>query len=125
MYEVKGKVVMVGDTIQVSEKFSKREFVISDESGLYPQSILFQLSKDNCILVDNVRVGDEVSVSFNLNGREWTNPQGEVKYFNTLSAWKVVKQSGSALNSDVGNFEAKPLPNPVVNVIDMPDDLPF
>jgi len=32
-----------------------------------------------------------VRVSFNLKGREWTNKEGEVKTFNTLQAWAIVK----------------------------------
>ena len=125
MFEMKGKVVMVGATIQISEKFSKREFVVLDESGLYPQSIMFQLSKDKCELGDALSVGDSVSVSFNLNGREWTNPQGEVKYFNTLDAWKIVKHGANAVGNAQGQgFEPKPMASPVVESDD-DSSLPF
>jgi len=89
MYKIKGKVKAVGQTTQVSEKFSKREFVVTDESEKYPQDIMLQLTQDKCSLLDSVQVNQEVEVSFNLRGRGWTNPQGEVKYFNTLEAWKI------------------------------------
>ena len=39
---------------------------------------------------------DQIEVSFNIRGREWTSPQGEVKYFNTLEAWRIEKM-GAAL----------------------------
>ena len=43
MYKLAGTIKVVNPTVQVSEKFSKREFVVSDTSGMYPQDILFQL----------------------------------------------------------------------------------
>ena len=89
MYKMTGIVKMVGETVQVSEKFSKREFVVTDQSTLYPQDILFQSVQDKTSLLDDIAEGQEVEVSFNLKGREWTSPQNEVKYFNTLEAWRI------------------------------------
>ena len=86
--QVKGTIKVKGQTIQVSDKFSKREFVVTTEEQ-YPQHIIIQLSQDKCEILDKVNVGDEVDVSINLKGREWTSPQGEVKYFNTIEAWKI------------------------------------
>lgn len=80
---------MKSETVQVTEKFSKREFVLTDSSSMYPQDILFQLTQDKCSLIDAANVNDQIEVSFNLRGREWTSPQGEVKYFNTLEAWRI------------------------------------
>jgi hypothetical protein len=73
----------------VSDKFRKREFVVTDNSSQYPQHISFQCTQDRCSLLDSVNAGDTITVHFNLRGREWTSPQGEVKYFNTLEAWKI------------------------------------
>lgn len=89
MFKLKGTVKAVFDTVQVSDKFSKREFVVTDSGSMYPQDIMFQLTKDNCSKIDFLQAGTEVEVSFNLRGREWINPQGEAKYFNTLEAWRV------------------------------------
>ena len=55
----------------------------------YPQDILVEFTKDNCETLNNYNVGDEVEVGINLRGREWTSPQGEVKYFNTIQGWKI------------------------------------
>jgi hypothetical protein len=95
MFKIEGTIKVLNDTVQVTEKFSKREFVITDESSMYPQDILFQLAQDNCSILDGLKVGENVEVSFNLRGREWTSPQGEVRYFNTLDAWRVEKCSKS------------------------------
>ena len=74
---------------QVSDNFSKIDFVVTDENTQYPQHVSFQVGNQKTALLDNVNEGDKITVSFNLRGREWTSPQGEVKYFNTLEAWKI------------------------------------
>ncbi|HNS42614.1 MAG TPA: DUF3127 domain-containing protein [Taishania sp.] len=89
MYKLTGTVKVISPTVQVSEKFAKREFVVTESSSMYPQDILFQLTQDKCNLIDSVNVNDSIEVSFNLRGRVWTSPQGEVKYFNTLEAWRI------------------------------------
>jgi hypothetical protein len=86
--QVAGKIVAIMPTQVVSEKFSKREFVVETPSQ-YSQQILFQLTQDKCSLLDGLQVGQEVDVHLNIRGKSWTNPQGEVKYFNTLEAWKI------------------------------------
>ena len=68
----------------VNDKFKKLEFVVTDTASQYPQHVSLQLTQDRTSLLDNVNEGDKITVSFNLRGREWTSPQGEVKYFNTL-----------------------------------------
>ncbi len=91
MFKLTGTVKVINDSIQVSESFVKREFVINDSSSMYPQDILFQSVQDNVSMLDGLTEGENVEVSFNLRGREWTSPQGEVKYFNTLDAWRIEK----------------------------------
>lgn len=86
--EVKGKVKVVNSTVVVSEKFQKRTFVIETE-GQFPQPIEFQLTQDKVSLADPLTFGQEVTICFNLRGREWTSATGEVKYFNTLECWKI------------------------------------
>lgn len=106
---------------QVSDKFRKREFVLTDNSSQYPQHISFQLTQDKCSLLDQYNVGDELKVHFNLRGREWTSPKGEIKYFNTLEAWRIeggnsgASNNSAAATSDVSTFSAAT----------QEDDLPF
>ena len=89
-FKMKGVIKVIKPTQQVSEKFSKRELVVTDLSeAQYPQDILFELKQDKTSLLDNFMQGQEVEISFNLKGREWTSPQGDVKYFNTLDAFKI------------------------------------
>lgn len=88
--EATGKLHTIFETKQVSERFTKREFVIElADNPKYPQVVLFQLTGDRCAQLDDLRVGDEVRIEFSLRGREWRSPKGEVKYFNSLDVWKV------------------------------------
>lgn len=92
MYKATGKLHVIKKEQKVSDKFKKREFVLlMDENPQYPQMILFQMTQDRCDLLDQYKVGDIVDVSFDLKGREWANAQGDVKYFNTLNAFKIFK----------------------------------
>jgi hypothetical protein len=87
--EVTGKIFKLFETIQVTERFTKREFVLEIEDGKYPQFVLFQFTGDRCDDLDGYPEGCEVSVVFNLRGREWVSPKGEVRYFNSLDVWKM------------------------------------
>ena len=89
-FELTGRIVELVPTQQVSDKFRKREFVIEyAENSQYPEFIKLELVQDKCELLDKFAVGQEVEVMFNLKGRRWTDAKGEVKYFNSLQAWKI------------------------------------
>lgn len=84
------RIKVIYETVQVSERFTKREFVVTDNNnGNYPQDILLQSTQEKCALLDSFQINDQVDVSFNIRGREWTSPQGEVKYFTSLEAWRI------------------------------------
>ena len=87
--DITGILKVKGEAQQVSEKFKKLEFVLTDNSSQYPQHISFQLTQDKCGLLDGYPIGSEIKVHFNLRGREWTSPKNETKYFNTLEAWRI------------------------------------
>ncbi len=129
MFKLTGTVKVVNATVQVSEKFSKREFVITDSSSMYPQDILFQLTQDKCNLIDGINANDNVEVSFNLRGREWVSPQGEVRYFNTLDAWRVEKvgQGQGMPQGGPSAMNLAPTPSPIesASTEQDDDDLPF
>jgi hypothetical protein len=124
MFTLSGILKVKNDTQQVSEKFKKREFVVTDASGMYPQDILFQLTQERTDQLDPVAVNDTINVSFNLRGREWTSPSGEVKYFNSLDVWKIEKVTGGAAPtpSDIAPSSADSVETLVE---EGDDDLPF
>ena len=90
--EITGKIKLIRTTQQVSDKFSKREVVVSTDEQ-YPQHISIEFNQDKCSILDKYAVGDEVTVGINLRGREYTNPQGEVKYFNSIQGWNIKKDA--------------------------------
>ncbi len=131
MFKLRGRVKVIKDTTQITDTFSKREFVVTEEDGMYPQDIMFELVQDKCSVIDGLNVGDEVEVSFNIRGREWTSPQGEVKYFNSLNAWRVEKvQAGMAPQTDpspvdLGGGQSTDNPTASNEGAQEADDLPF
>lgn len=128
MFKLTGTVRVIKDTVQVTEKFAKREFVINDASSMYPQDILFQSVQDKCSMLDGYTEGDNVEVSFNLRGREWTSPQGEVKYFNTLDAWRIEKVGQGMPQGGPSDMNLNPVPASAPSASTEAaedDDLPF
>lgn len=99
MSELTGKIYIAGKTIQVSDKFSKRAFVLEVEDPSNPQYNQFiecELHQEKCNLLDGINRGDQVLVKINLRGRKYT-PQGsnEEKFFNTIVAWQIVRLVGA------------------------------
>lgn len=92
-YSVKGILKRVGNVETVgANNFTKRLFVIETQDQ-YPQILEFQLIKDRVDIIKVYKIGEEIEVHFNLKGREWTNNTGEIKVFNTLESWKLVRLS--------------------------------
>jgi hypothetical protein len=113
--EVTGKVKLVKETEVISEKFQKRELILTDDSNAdYPQHLCIQFTQKNVDILDGLKPNDEVKVHINLRGREWTSPKGEVRYFNTIEGWRVenINSGESPTLSSVGTPEKD-------------DDLPF
>ena len=90
--EVTGRVKLVGPVQDISPTFRKRELVITTDEQ-YPQVIMLEFTQDKVSLIDGVQIGEPVEVSINIRGREWTNPQGEVKYFTSLQGWRINRLS--------------------------------
>ncbi len=127
---ITGTVKAVGKTQQVSDKFSKRELVVTEPSGQRPQHIPVEFTQDRTGLLDGYNPGDEVTVTCYVNGREWTGKDGVTKYFLSLSGNRIERSGASAgagANYGGGRQSAPPPPG----LADMPvggsdeDDLPF
>ncbi len=115
--EITGKIQSIEQTKEYGEKgFRKRTFIlVTDEK--YPQTLPIDFVQDKVTLLDKFSVGQEVVVGINLNGREWTSPKGETKYFVSINAWRMDAVDGSATTdsdpSSSSDFEEND------------DDLPF
>ncbi|MEP0984178.1 DUF3127 domain-containing protein [Ekhidna sp.] len=120
---VEGKIVEKYDTQTIKDTFKKREFVLEyAENPQYPEFVKFELIQSNCEQLDTLKIGDEVTVNFNLKGRKWTDPQGQVKYFNSLQAWRVDPKTSSGASQ-----ETAPPPSQewAKEDFSQDDDLPF
>ena len=129
--EIKGIIKKISETVQISDRFRKREFVLEYSNNPdYPQPIQFEMVQDRCELLDEFQEGQEVEVHFDLRGREWTSPQGQVKYFNSLQAWKLVSEQDVAKTptkdiQNIGKSEPLQQEKPGWLDSDTADDLPF
>lgn len=123
--EVTGKVKVVGAVQQVSPTFKKRELVVTTDEQ-YPQSIMIEFVQDKSDLLNTVSVGENVKVSINLGGREWVNPQGETKYFNSIKGWRIEKLQTEAPVAAMPPMPAAEAFEPATNFNEEEhDDLPF
>lgn len=130
--ELQGTVKKLFDTQTFASGFQKRELILSTQEQ-YPQPISIEFLQDKINLLDNVSVGDDVKISINIRGREWTSPQGETKYFNSITGWRIEKVSGNNFNEPTqampSHNQGNKSPNQASNenpfADDEDDDLPF
>jgi translation initiation factor IF-3 len=124
--EVIGKIKVIGVTQDVSASFKKRELVVTTEEQ-YPQHISVEFQQAKVDDLNSYQVGEQVKVSINLRGREWVNPQGETKYFNSIQGWRIEKAQAEAPSAP----QMPPMPaaeafEPATNFKEEEhDDLPF
>ena len=117
--EIQGTVKVIGQIQEIGSKgFKKRELVVTVPYDKYPQHILVEFVQDKTSLLDGLVVGQKIIVSINIRGREWINPQGEVKYFNSIQGWKIEIPSHAEIPQPP--FEAAPELN-----AEQPNDFPF
>jgi hypothetical protein len=123
--EISGKVKVISAEQQISPTFKKRELVVTTDEQ-YPQSIMIEFIQDKTDLLNTISVGEDVKVSINLGGREWVNPQGETKYFNSIKGWRVEKMQTVAPQGSVPPMPAADAFEPASNFNEEEhDDLPF
>lgn len=100
--QITGRLAWVGQTVQIQSKkggnpFLKREFLLdatpndmwTGERSGYENIVPLEVSGDKCAELDKFRVGDVITVSFVLQGREWTNQDGQVKRMVSVRCYKL------------------------------------
>lgn len=120
-YELTGKIKLIQETQTFNSGFTKREMVVTVEDGNYPQDINLEFLKDKISLLDDLSVGQTVTVSFDIRGREYNG-----RYFNNLVGWKIQGEAGAAAQDEyyqsappAGQFESP------FNSSGDDDDIPF
>lgn len=110
--EIQGRVKQIFPSQTMGQNgFEKRDLVIITED-IYPQTIIIQFTQQRCDLLDSLQVGQRVKVYVNIRGREWTSPQGEIKYFNTIEGWKIELVQTTNVANQQPVQQATPAPSP-------------
>jgi hypothetical protein len=126
--EITGKIKLIDEVKTYgSNGFRKREIIITTQEQ-YSQQILVEFVQDKCELLDPYQIGQDVRIGINLRGREWVNPEGQTKYFNSIQGWRI-----DQLDQEIDNEESTPIQKPFEttdskneeNDSDEEDDLPF
>lgn len=123
-HEIVGLIKVIGNEQQVSDKFKKRDVVITEDGGNpeYPQHISFQLTQAKTDLLNSLKVGDKVIAKYNLRGKEWNGVGSETKYFNTLEIWQIKKvEAGTSVEQAAPQIQEPQH----IGANDESDDLPF
>tara|TARA_B100000686_G_scaffold345249_1_gene429498 strand:+ start:22825 stop:23199 length:375 start_codon:yes stop_codon:yes gene_type:complete len=123
--DIIGRIKWIDEIKTYGDKgFRKRELVLTTEEQ-YPQNILIEFIQEKSELLNLFQLGDQVKISINLRGREWVNPEGETKYFNSIQGWRIEKIDQDSIK------EIPPMPEPTnfettqEEDNEVEDDLPF
>jgi len=125
--ELTGTIKKISDLQTFASGFQKKEVVLLTEEQ-YPQPINVEFTADKVDLLNAYKVGDKVKIHINIRGREWTSPQGEVKYFNSIIGWRMEKEAAADFNepTEAAPNQGQPAAeNKNVFAEDEDDDLPF
>ena len=108
--KLEGAIHKIGELTKISDSFMKQEFILLVEDGQYPQHVKFECTQSQTDILQKVKVGDNVTVHFNIRGREWTSPKDEVKYFVSLNAWRIETHAASndKIVEDMATAENEP-----------------
>ena len=94
IYTMDGAVKVINETQTWDSGFKKREVVITTDDQ-YPQDVKFEFLKDSVDLLDTVKVGDSVIVSFSIRGNEYNG-----KYYVNLTG-NALKVNGETKSGSV------------------------
>lgn len=124
--ELLGTIKKISDLQTFASGFQKKEMVLLTEEQ-YPQPINIEYLSEKVDLLDSYKVGDKVKVFINIRGREWTSPQGDVRYFNSITAWRMEKDASTDFNEPTQATPSTAATATNTNVFsdDEEDDLPF
>jgi hypothetical protein len=121
--EITGKIIAVlperGGISKTGNEWKTQEYVIETHEQ-YPRKVCFNVFGADKIAQFNIQAGEEMTVSFDINAREY---QG--RWYNDIRAWRVERGVAPA------PAEFAPATNaPAANAVDFSsqsdaDDLPF
>ncbi|MBN2635049.1 MAG: DUF3127 domain-containing protein [Prolixibacteraceae bacterium] len=118
---IKGKIEKILDAesgvSRAGNQWNKQEFVI-ETMEQFPKKVCFTLFGDKTSMIENMSVGEEVEVSFNLESREFNG-----KWFHNINAWKIDKTSEAPVADLPPEYSVDDIPPELAD--DVTNDLPF
>lgn len=126
--EITGRIIAVlpeqGGVSKAGNNWKKQEYVLETHDQ-YPKKVCFQIFGEDRIAQANIQPGEEVTVSFDIDSREW---QG--RWFTSINAWKVERPTQMAGAPDAAAAPGAPMQNSTTAAPDFGpanpiDDLPF
>ena len=113
---VRGKVHLIEATKTYGQSFRKRLVVLEQDKGRFTNYIPIEFVYEGCDKVDQLKVSDEIEVSYRLSGRRWQrDEQSEVKFvltaegldFRMVNAGAAPAQAAKTVSDDdYDNYEA-------------------
>ena len=97
---ISGKVVAIGETKTFASGFTVREAVV-DNGGQWPNPVPVRFTKDRTGLLDNVKVGETVTVEYRLSGREYNG-----RYFSDVQGLRIHAAMPQAAEPSTAEVEA-------------------
>lgn len=126
---ITGRLVSIGQTQQIPSKtggnaFTKREFLLdartfdpyTGQPSEYENILPLELTGERCADLDRYRAGDTVTVSFALQGRQWTAQDGQLRRMVSIRCYKI---------EPYGRQAPAPSPQPEPAPMPQQNDLPF
>lgn len=80
-----GEVIRMGETEQITEKFRKKEVVINEKTDGYGSTLKIQAVNEIIDEIEKVGIGDVISTSCKVEGKQWKNSNGEMVVFNNIT----------------------------------------
>ena len=108
--KVRGVVHLVEETKTYGQKgFRKRLLVLEQDNGRFTNYVPVEFVQDSCDSADDLNIGDEVEITYRLNGRKWQkDANSEVKFFLNAEAlsFDVIGKNGGGGKNSGGNQNA-------------------
>jgi len=83
---IRGTILSIGDLQEFNDgSFQKKEIVLRiDETSQYPQEIPIEIVQKSLVMLDQVKVGDEIDLDVNLRGSIYND-----KRYSNIQGWRL------------------------------------
>lgn len=122
--EITGKIIAVlperGGISKTGNEWKMQEYVLETHEQ-YPRKVCFNVFGADKITQFNIQAGEEMTVSFDINAREYNG-----RWYNDIRAWRVERGTAPAPSAtDIPQVNAPKISAPDFSAQNEADDLPF